>query len=84
MNKNEEAIAYSYSDSWNEKLMKRYELYPGKRRIHYDNASVHHVLRVCEFLAKDSIAKNEKKDHQPHSTEHKSSDFSLLLVKNVL
>ena len=43
-------------------LRKRPGLWPDKWILHHDNAPAHDALRVCEFLAKNSIT---KMDHSP-------------------
>jgi hypothetical protein len=42
------------------------ELWPDKWSLHHDNAPVHDVLTVREFLAKKSIT---KMDHPPYSPD---------------
>jgi len=45
---------------------KRPGLWPDKWILHHDNASAHDVLRVREFLTKNSIT---KMDHPPYSPD---------------
>ena len=45
---------------------KRPGLWPEKWILHQDNVPAHDALRVCEFLAKNSITKI---DHPPYSPE---------------
>jgi len=40
-------------------------LWPDKWILHHDNAPVHNVLRVCKFLAKDSIIKMDHPSYSP-------------------
>jgi hypothetical protein len=47
---------------WESVRRKRLGLWPDKWILHHDNALAHDVLRVCEFLAKNSIT---KMDHPP-------------------
>jgi transposase len=50
---------------WEPVRRKRFELWPDKWILHYDNAPAHDVLRVCEFLAKKSITKLEYPPYSP-------------------
>jgi len=60
---------------------KRPELWPDKWILH-DNAPVHDVLRVREFLVKNSIT---KMDHPPYSPDLAPCDFWLFpKFKNAL
>jgi histone-lysine N-methyltransferase SETMAR len=61
---------------------KRPRLWPGKWILHHDNSPAHDVLRVREFLAKNSIT---KMDHPPYSPELAPCDFWLFpKLKNAL
>jgi histone-lysine N-methyltransferase SETMAR len=61
---------------------KRPGLWPDKWILHHDNAPVHDVLRVREFLAKNSIT---KMDHPPYSHDLAPCDFWLFpKLKNAL
>jgi len=53
---------------------KRPGLWPDKWILHHGNAPAHDALRVCEFLAKNSIT---KMDHPPYSLELAPCDFWL-------
>jgi len=54
---------------------KRPGLWPDKWILHHDSARVHDALRVCEFLAKNSIT---KMDHPPYSPYAAPCNFWLL------
>ena len=61
---------------------KRPGLWPDKWTLHHDNAPAHDTLRVCEFLAKNSIT---KMDHPPYSPDLAPCDFWLFSkLKNAL
>ena len=61
---------------------KRIGLWPEKWILHHDSAAVHDALRVCEFLAKNSIT---KMDHLPYSPDLAPCDFWLFpKLKNAL
>jgi transposase len=45
---------------------KRLQLWPHKWIIHHGNAPTHNALRICEFLAKESITKTY---HPPYSPD---------------
>ena len=53
---------------------KRSGLWPDKWILHHDNAPVHDVLRICQFLAKNSIT---KMDHPPYSPDLAPCNFWL-------
>jgi histone-lysine N-methyltransferase SETMAR len=60
---------------------KKSELWPGKWILH-DTGPAHDVLRVCKFLAKNSII---KMDHPPYSPDLAPRDFWLFpKLKNAL
>jgi histone-lysine N-methyltransferase SETMAR len=57
-------------------------IWPDKWILHHDNAPVHDALRVCKFLAKNSITKI---DHPPYSPDLAPCDFWLFpKLKNAL
>jgi len=57
-------------------------LWPDRWILHHDNAPVHDVLRVREFLAKKSIT---KMDHPPYSPDLAPCNFWLFpKLKNAL
>ena len=61
---------------------KRPGLWPDRWILHHDNAPVHDVLRVREFLAKNSIT---KMDHPPYSPDLAPCNFWLFpKLKNAL
>jgi len=61
---------------------KRPRLWPHKWILHHDNAPAHDALRVCEFLAKNSIT---NKDHPPYSSDLGPCDFWIFTkLKNAL
>jgi len=61
---------------------KRPGLWPDKWILYHDNASAHDVLKVHEFLAKNSIT---KMDHPPYSPDLAPCDFWLFpKLKNAL
>jgi len=61
---------------------KRPGLLPDKWILHHDNAPAHDALRVCEFLAKNSITKT---DHPLYSPDLAPCDFWLFpKLKNAL
>jgi histone-lysine N-methyltransferase SETMAR len=53
---------------------KRPGLWPDKWILHHDNAAAHDALRVCKFLAKNSITKI---DHPTYSPDLAPCDFWL-------
>jgi len=57
---------------WESVPRKRPALWPGKWILHHDSALAHDVLRVCEFLAKNSIT---KMDHPLYSPDLAPCDF---------
>jgi histone-lysine N-methyltransferase SETMAR len=59
---------------WESVQRKRPELWPDKWILHHDDAPVHDVLRLCEFMAKKS---NTKIDPPPYSPDSAPSDFWL-------
>jgi len=61
---------------------KRPGLWSDKGIIHHENASVHDALRMCKFLAKNTIT---KMDHPPYSPELAPCNFWLFpKLKNAL
>ena len=67
---------------WESVRRKRPGIWPDKWILHHDNAPAHDVLRVCKFLAKNSIT---KMDHPPYSSDLAPCDFWLFpKLKNVL
>jgi len=67
---------------WESVRRKRPGLCPDKWIFHHDNAPVHDALRVCEFLAKNSIT---KMDHPPYLPDLAPCDFWLFpKLKNAL
>jgi histone-lysine N-methyltransferase SETMAR len=61
---------------------KRPGLWPDKWILHHDNAPVQDALRVCKFLAKNSIT---KMDHPPYSPDIAPCSFWLFpKLKNAL
>jgi histone-lysine N-methyltransferase SETMAR len=67
---------------WESVRRKRPGLWHNKWIFHHDNAPAHDVLRVCEFLAKNSIT---KMDHPPYLPDLAPCDFWFLpKLKNVL
>jgi len=61
---------------------KRPRLWPYKWILHHDNAPAHDVLRIHEFLAKNSTT---KMDHPPYSPDLAPCNFWLLpKLKNAL
>jgi hypothetical protein len=57
---------------WKCVRMKRPGLWPDKWILHHDSAPAHGALRVCEFLAKNSIT---KMDHSPYSPNSAPCNF---------
>jgi hypothetical protein len=56
-------VLFGSSDKLRESVRrKRPGLWPDKWILHHDSAPAHDALRVCEFLAKNSIT---KMDHPP-------------------
>jgi len=61
---------------------RRLRPWPDKWILHHDNVPAHDALRICEFLAKNSIT---KMDHPPYSPDLGHCDFWLFLkLKNAL
>jgi len=59
---------------------KRPRLWPGKWILHHDSAPAHDVLRVHEFLAKNSIT---KMDHPPYSPDLAPAIFDSSKIKKM-
>jgi len=59
---------------WESVQGKRPGIWPDKWILHHDNAPAHDALRVCKFLAKNSIT---KMDHPPYSPDLAPCDFWL-------